>query len=38
MNRIKVAVRLSKSGFTKEVPISYEKVESLDKLRNILSH
>ena len=35
--RIDGVARLNKAGITKEIPIKYEKMESIDKLRNILS-
>jgi hypothetical protein len=35
--RIDGIARLTKSGFSKEVPIKYEKMESVDKLRSIIS-
>ncbi len=37
MIRIDGVARLTKSGFSKEIPIKYEKLESVDKLRSILS-
>lgn len=35
--RIDGIARFSKTGFSKEMPIKYEKMESVDKLRSILS-
>ncbi len=35
--RIEGTARLTKSGFSKEIPIKYEKMESVDKLRSIVS-
>lgn len=35
--RIDGIARLTKSGFSKEIPIKYEKLESIDKLRNLIS-
>lgn len=35
--RIEGTARLTKTGFSKEIPIKYEKMESIDKLRSILS-
>ncbi len=35
--RIDGIARLSKSGFSKEVPIKYERMESVEKLRSIIS-
>ncbi len=35
--RIEGVARLTKTGFSKEIPIKYEKLESVDKLRSILS-
>ena len=35
--RIDGMARLTKTGFSKEIPIKYEKMESVDKLRSILS-
>ncbi len=37
MIRIEGTARLTKTGFSKEIPIKYEKMESVDKLRSILS-
>ena len=34
--RIDGVARLTKTGFSKEIPIKYEKMESVDKLRSIL--
>lgn len=35
--RIEGTARLTKTGFSKEIPIKYEKMESTDKLRSIVS-
>ncbi len=35
--RIDGIARLTKAGFSKEIPIKYEKMESVDKLRSIVS-
>ncbi|HEX7844809.1 MAG TPA: LEA type 2 family protein [Chitinophagaceae bacterium] len=35
--RIEGTARLTKTGFSKEIPIKYEKMESVDKLRSIIS-
>jgi LEA14-like dessication related protein len=35
--RIDGIARLTKSGFSKEVPIKYERMESVEKLRSIIS-
>ncbi len=35
--RIDGMARLTKAGFSKEIPIKYEKMESVDKLRSIVS-
>jgi LEA14-like dessication related protein len=35
--RIDGIARLTKTGFSKDIPIKYEKMESVEKLRNILS-
>lgn len=37
MIRIDGVARLTKSGFSKEIPIKYEKMESVDKLRSLVS-
>jgi LEA14-like dessication related protein len=37
MIRIDGHARLSKTGFSKEIPIKYEKMESVDKLRSLVS-
>jgi LEA14-like dessication related protein len=37
MIRIDGFARLSKTGFSKEIPIRYEKMESVDKLRSLVS-
>ncbi len=35
--RIEGMARLTKSGFAKEIPVKYEKMESIEKIRNIIS-
>ena len=35
--RIEGTARLTKTGFSKEIPIKYERMESVDKLRSIVS-
>ena len=35
--RIDGVARLTKTGFSKEIPIKYEKLEDIDKLRSIVS-
>ena len=35
--RIEGTARLTKTGFSRDIPIKYEKMESVDKLRNIIS-
>ncbi len=35
--RIEGMARLTKAGFSKEIPIKYEKMESIDKLRSLVS-
>ena len=35
--RIEGTAQLTKVGFSKEIPIKYEKMESVDKLRSIIS-
>jgi len=37
MIRVKGMARVSKTGFSKEVPILYEKKQSVDKLKNLVS-
>ncbi len=37
MIRIDGVARLTKTGFSKEIPIKYQKMESVDKLRSIIS-
>ena len=37
MIRIDGVASLSKTGFSKEIPIKYEKMESVDKLRSLVS-
>ena len=37
MVRIEGMARLTKTGFSRDIPIKYEKMESVDKLRNIIS-
>jgi len=35
--RIDGVARLTKTGFSKEIPIKYEKLEDIDKLRSLVS-
>ncbi|HMU46553.1 MAG TPA: LEA type 2 family protein [Chitinophagaceae bacterium] len=37
MIKVKGTARITKTGFAKEVPISYEKMESVDRLRSLIS-
>lgn len=37
MIRVNGIARLTKTGFNKEIPIKYEKTESVDKLRSLVS-
>jgi len=37
MIRIEGTARLTKTGFSKEIPIKYEKMESVDKFRSLVS-
>lgn len=37
MIKVKGIARITKTGFAKEVPINYEKMESVDRLRSLVS-